>query len=200
MKGFVICEYEKVKEQFPEFATLMASLESSLRTKAEADWSPLRYGGMAPMAGQFGKSPIMPQLFYGFGGLAAGSPLTTWQTTLTSTGSNILMQGRATGGTIPEDYKVGLVGLAFLDKALKVTEIKMQIGDAKIPRLNLEEAMVYNKPAVIWEQPYIIDEEQGFELIGYVQSKGIQRIKLIGLQMNRVPNKLQVSNTGAALT
>jgi hypothetical protein len=200
MKGFVICEYEKVKEQFPEFAALMASLELALRAKAEADWDPLRYGGFAPTAGQFGKSTIMPELFYGFGGLATGLPLTTWQSTLTSTGSNILIQGRATGGTIPEDYKIGLAGLAFLDKAVKVTEIKMQIGDSKIPRINLEEAMVYNKPAVIWEQPFIIDEEQGFEVIGYVQSLGIQRIKLIGLELNRIPNKLQVTNTGTALT
>ncbi|GAG12669.1 unnamed protein product, partial [marine sediment metagenome] len=34
----------------------------------------------------------------------------------------------------------------------------------------------------------------------YCLTQGPARIKLLGLQMNRVPNKLQTTNTGAALT
>jgi len=45
-----------------------------------------------------------------------------------------------------------------------------------------------------------LDEETGFEMIGYILSHGPQRIKLIGTQVNKIPNKLQVTNTGAALT
>jgi hypothetical protein len=60
--------------------------------------------------------------------------------------------------------------------------------------------MAYNKPAIVFEQPFILDEEEGFDLYAYVLSQGPERIKLLGLQMNRVPNKLQVTNTGVALT
>ena len=198
--GFVICEYEKVKEELSWFKEKMAAMESALVSKARRDWAPLTFGGIKPSAGQFGKTTIMPQLFYGFGGLATGSRLTTWKNYLSATGSQTLMEGAATGGTIAEDYKIGLIGLAFLDKTLRVTEIKMQIGDRKLPRINIEEAMAYNKPAIIFEDYYILDEEAGFELVGYVEAIGYQTIKLIGIQLNRVPNKLQVTNTGAALT
>jgi hypothetical protein len=194
--GYVICEYDKVKAEFPEFKAVMQALEDSLIAKASADWAPLSFGGIAPLAGQFGKTTVMPQLFAD----NAGTRLTTWEQTFTSTGSQTIMTGVESGGIIPEDFKVGLVGLAFLDKALKISEIKMQISDKKLPRMNIEEAFLYNKPAIIFEEGFILDEKTSFDLYGYVLSQGIQRIKLIGLQVNRIPNKLQVTNTGAALT
>jgi hypothetical protein len=194
--GYVICEYDKVKAEFPEFKAVMQALEDSLIAKASADWAPLSYGGIAPLSGQFGKTTVMPQLFAD----NAGNRLTTWEQTFTATGSQTIMTGVESGGIIPEDFKVGLVGLAFLDKALKISEIKMQISDKKLPRMNIEEAFLYNKPAIIFEEGFILDEKTSFDLYGYVLSEGIQRIKLIGLQVNRIPNKLQVTNTGAALT
>ena len=76
----------------------------------------------------------------------------------------------------------------------------MTIGDTKLPRINLEEARAYKQPAIVFENGFTLDEEAGFELKGYVECIGEQRIKLIGLQLNRIPNKLQVSLTGAAIT
>jgi hypothetical protein len=152
------------------------------------------------MAGEYGKTTIMPEMFVGYGGFGVGTNLVTWNQNLTGTGSRVLIEGNTAGGTIPEDFKVGLCGIAFLDKAIKITEIKMQIGDKKLPRINLEEARVYNKPAVVFENGFVLDEEAGFELLGYVECRGYQRIKLLGMQLNRVPNKLQVSLTGAAIT
>lgn len=194
--GYVICEYDKVKAEFPEFRAIMQALEDSLIAKASADWAPLSFGGIAPLAGQFGKTTVMPQLFAD----NAGNRLVTWDQTFTATGSQTIMTGVGSGGIIPEDFKVGLVGLAFLDKALKISEIKMQISDKKLPRMNIEEAFLYDKPAIIFEEGFILDEKTSFDLYAYVLSKGIQRVKLIGLQVNRIPNKLQVTNTGAALT
>jgi len=192
--GYVLCEYSKIKEYFPEFKDTMDALEASLRSKAEADWAPLRYGGIYPQSNQFGKTTILPGLFVGMGSVQ----LVSWNQWLTATGHQTIMQGRGTGATIPEDYMVGLAGLAFLD-TIRVSEIKMQISDKKLPRMNIEEAMAYEKPAIIFENGYVLDEETGFDLYGYVLSRGPQRIKLIGVQLNRVPNKLQVSNTGAAI-
>jgi len=197
--GYVICEYSKVKSEFPEYNSMMASLENSLRLKADADWSPLSYGGTKPMAGQYGKTTVMPEMFVGFGGFGVGTQLVNWSQLLTSTGDAVIIEGNSTGGSIPEDFKLGFAGLAFLDKAIKISEIKLQIGDKKLPRINIEEARAYKQPCIIFENGFIADEETGFELKGYVECRGYQRIKLIGMQLNRVPNKLQVSNTGAAI-
>lgn len=198
MYGFVICELEKVKETFPEFATKMAALKAQMVAKATADWAPLTFGGIAPKSGQFGESTIMPELFNGL--MTAYQPMVTWDQWFNVIGHRTIITGANTGGTIYEDYMIGLAGIALLSKAIRITEIRMQIGDRKIPRLNIEEAFAYNKPAVIFEQPMILDEEEGFDLYAYVDCRGPQRIKMIGIQLNRVPNKLQVTNTGAALT
>lgn len=203
MYGYVICEYEKVKENFPEFATVMANLETSLIGLGRSRWSPLTYGGMNPKSGQFGKTTILPPLFRNI----SATQMVTWQQDFTDAQvalsvagtSQVIIDGSATASTIPEDYMVGFAGLAFLDKAIKVTEIKMQIGDKKIPRINLEECLAYNKPCVIFEEGFILEEEESFELYGYLQAAGVQTIKLIGLQLNRVPNKVQVTNCGATL-
>jgi len=194
---FVLCEYEKLRETYPWFNEVMANLEAALIAKARKDWSSLAFSppGIWPTDEEFGKCTIMPQLFNNM----SGARLITWNQNLTALGHQTLMTGAATGGRIAEDYKVGICGLMFLDKALRVTEIKMQISDSKIPRINIEEMMGYNKPAVVFENYWILDEEKGFDLYGYVEAVGPQRIKPIGLQVNRVPNKLQVSNTGAAL-
>jgi len=133
--------------------------------------------------------------------------MVTWNQWLTLTaaqiaaggGQNTIMTGSGTGGIILEDYKVGIAGLAFLDKAIRISEIKMQISDKKLPRINIEEALAYNKPAIIFENGYILDEETGFDLYAYCTTEGPARVMPIGLQMNRVPNRLQVTNTGAAL-
>ena len=194
--SYVICEYDKVKQEFPEFNSVLEKLRSDLIAKAEADWSPLKYGGLAPEAGQFGETTIMPQLFADI----TGTRMTTWNQWFNATGAQTIMTGVGSGGTIPEDYKVGVAGLAFLDKTIRISEFKMQISDRKLPRINIEEAFMYNKPAIIFEEGFILDEETAFELVAYVLTQGPQRIKLIGLQLNRVPNKLQVTNTGAALT
>jgi len=197
-QGFVICEYEKVKKTFPQFKAVLDTLESSLVSKALSDWDPLKYGGITPKAGEFGKTTIMPQLFNGL--QAAYQPLTTWYQWFNAIGNQIIMTGAGSGATIVEDFKIGLAGLAFLDKAIRISEIKMQISDKKLPRINIEEAFVYNKPAIVFEDGYILDEETAFDLYAWVRTQGPQRIKLLGIQLNRVPNKLQVSNTGAAIT
>lgn len=192
---YVICEYDSVRTECPEFYKVMAAARSDLIAKATRDWANLTYGGMYPKSGQFGESTILPALFRDIG----NTRLVTWDQTFTATGSQIIMSG-VDGGNIPEDFKVAVCGLVFLDKAIRISEIKMQISDKKIPRINIEEAFVYNKPAVVFEDYYLLDEETGFELIAYVLTQGPQAIKLLGAQLNRVPNKLQTTDTGAAVT
>jgi len=189
--GFVICEYESVKSEFPEFKATMDSLENELVSLAQKDW------GLSPTQLRLKsgyKTTIIPSLFEDVN----GTRMSTWDQWFETTGHQRIMAGVATGRTIPEDYKVGLAGLAFLDKAIRVSEIKMQISDKKLPRINIEEAFAYNKPAIVFEEGYILDEEKGFDLYAYVLTEGPQRIKPIGLQLNRVKDKV-LTNTGAAL-
>jgi len=198
---YVICPYNQVKEYFPEYQRMMSSLHNGLVAKATADWSPKQFGGMAPNSAQFGESTIIPGLFRNDAQTALNTttPMTTWQQWLGTTGNRVIMSGANTGN-IYEDYKIGLAGFAFLEKSINISEIKFQISDRKIGRINIEEAFAYENPAIIFEDGIILDEESGFDLYAYVLSTGYQKICPIGFQLNRVPNKLMTSNTGAALT
>ena len=193
--GYIICEYDAVKKEFPEFQNTLQKLENEMILKASNDWAPLTFGGIAPKSGQFGETTIMPQLFQDM----SGTRFTTWDQYLSTVGHQTIIQGVNTGGVIPEDYKIGFAGLAFLDKAVRISEVKYQISDHKLGRVNIEEALAYEKPAIIFEDGFILDEETGFHLYAYVTTLGYQKISLLGLQLNRVPNKLQVTNTGAAM-
>ena len=193
--GWVICEYETVKQGFPEFKATMDGLETALIAKAESDWAPYKFGGFDPKDKQFGRTTIIPALFNDI----TGARLVTWDQWLNATGHQTILAGANTGNTIFEDYKVGICGLAFLDKAIRVSEIKMQISDKKLPRINIEEALAYDKPAVVFEEGYVLDEKTGFELYAYVTTQGPQRILPIGFQVNKIKDKLTTA-TGAPLT
>jgi len=214
--GYVICEYEKVKQEFPKYQSVMTNLRNQLIAKAEKDWN-MPFAGRRKIAeaaargiplnapgpgldvdvdrGEFGETTILPALFNGVTGF---TPLTTWHQWFSATGSQVILQGAASAGRIYEDYKVGLAGLVFLDKAIRISEIKMQISDKKLPRINVEEALAYNKPAIVFEEGFILDEEKGFDLTALVLTLGPQRIKLLGLQVNKIKDKI-LTNTGAAL-
>jgi len=189
--GYILCEYDDVKKEFPEFRTVMRDVKEELLSRAQADWGiprekfTLKEGYL---------TSIIPSLFADIN----GNRMATWDQWFNATGHQLIMSGVATGRTIPEDYKVGLVGLAFLDKTIRISETKMQISDKKLPRINIEEAFAYNQPAIVFEEGYILDEERSFELYAYILTQGPQRIKLIGLQANRVKDKV-LTNTGAAL-
>lgn len=195
--GYVLCEYGSVKSEFPEFASILSTLHESLIRKAEEDWKPLTFDRNSPMAPgnkMFGESTIIPSLFLG----QQLQRLVTWDQWFNATGHQPIMWGAGIGGTIGEDFKVGLAGLAFLSKAIRIAEIRMQITDRKIPRINIEEAFAYENPAIIFEQPFILDEKTGYELMALVLSQGPQRIMPIGFQLNRVRDKM-LTNTGSAL-
>ena len=189
--GYIICEYDSVKREFPEFQDVMATLKSELVSLASKDWNipaekfTLEDGHL---------TTILPALFRDM----SNTRLTTWDQWFTATGAQTILSG-VSGGNIPEDFKVGLAGIAILDKVIRISEFKMQISDKKLPRINIEEAFGYNKPAFIFEEGYILDEEKSFELVAYVLTQGPQRIKLIGLQANRVKDKLITTDTGAAV-
>jgi len=189
--GYVICEYESVKKEFPEFKSTMDTLEATLVDMAVADWGIPREKFTLK---EGYKTTIIPALFSDI----TGTRLVTWDQWLNATGHQRIISGAATGRTIAEDYKIGLAGLVFLDKTIRISEFKMQISDKKLPRINIEEAFGYNKPAIVFEEGYVLNEEKSFELYAYVLTQGPQRIKLLGVQLNKVKDKV-LTDTGASL-
>ena len=207
--SYVLAEWDSVRKEFPEFQSAIARLEDQVIRKCAADWFPTKsvsacFGGLTPSAGQFGRTTILPALFND----NTGTQMAHWRQLFTSTGHQTLITGAKSGNTIPEDFKVGWIGLAFPNKNQHITEIKFQIGDKKYGRINLEEIQGYNKPALIFEDGYLIDEEQSFELYGYVEGPlpthhdgftGVyQRIVMLGAAYYKVIDKV-LGNCGAAI-
>ena len=180
--GYIFCEWDSIEKQDPKYQQVFARLENQMIAKCNAEWAPKTMGYLTPAAGQYGRTSILPEMFdpnpvtYGgasFGAAAAAAgysvPPAYWRQAFSSTGHQTLIQGNGTGETLPEDWKVGWLGLAFPNKNQHITEIRFQIGDRKYGRINLEQMHIYNKPAIIFEEPFIIDEETSFHLYGYFE-------------------------------
>jgi len=197
--GYIFCEWDSVKEEFPEFQRAFAELETRALEKCVVDWFPTKtveqaFGGLTPEAGQFGRTSILPALFDG----QDGTQLVHWRQNLTLTGHQVLLTGTRAGNVIPEDFKVAWIGLAFPNKQHQVTELRWQISDGKFIRVNIEELWNYNRPALVFEKGYILNEEEAFELYGYIEHADYQRIVMLGACYYKVIDKV-LGNTGAAI-
>lgn len=176
--GFVICEWDSVNRQNSAFQRSMANLDRKIIEKCSLEWKPKTFNpnlALSPGAGNFGRTTILPALFDDHSGNVmdttgnGGDPDGTWRQRFTSTGHQVAIQGAGTGETMRENIKVAWAGLAFPNKQQHVTEIKYQIGDRKYGRINIEEMQCYNKPAIIFEDGYILDEEESFHLYAYLE-------------------------------
>jgi len=167
--AYVICEWDSVQKDNSVFQQALKRLDIAAITKCNMDWAPRTFNmarALSPGAREYGRTTIIPALFDN----SAGTRLSTWRLTLTSTGNQTLIAGASSGNTIQEDFKIAWAGLAFPNKQQHITELKWQIGDRKYGRINIEEMKSYNKPAIIFEDGYVIDEEEAFDLYAYVES------------------------------
>lgn len=171
--SYVICEWDSVAKTEPKFQQAFMALEQKAINQCNLDWSPKRFNLSNTFAaggdGEFGRTTILPGAFDNHLSVV----MSTWRQTFTAAfvAANptqfTLMAGAGAGNTIPEDIKIALMGFAFPNKNQHISEIKMQIGDRKYGRINLEEMLIYNKPAVIFEEGIVIDEEQGFDVYAH---------------------------------
>lgn len=206
--SYVICEMDSIQKEYPGFQSAMRALEAKLLEKSSLDWGqvnrPKPFGKLTASKDEFGRTTILPALFDDHSGVQ----MATWRQRFTVAGHQTIMAGCRAGNTLPEDFKVGCMGFAFPNKNQHLTEIKMQIGDRKYGRINLEELLQYNKPAVIFEEGFTIEEEESFELYGFIEGPipvhhdgftGVyQRIVPIGFTTFRVIDKV-LGATGAAI-
>jgi hypothetical protein len=205
--SYVICEWDSVQKDNRPFQLAMQKLEQTAVNKCLSDWKPKSFNvksALSPDEGGFGRTTILPELFDDH----SGTQMAHWRQSFTTAGHQTLITGTRSGNTIPEDFKVAWIGLALPNKQQHITEIKWQIGDRKYGRLNLEEVHSYNKPAIIFEEGLILDEETSFDLYGYVEgpipdqapfiTSIFQRIVMLGAAYFKVTSKV-LGNCGAAI-
>ena len=212
---FVICEQKAIQKDYPNFRNAFIELENKMIGKCNYDWKPKTFGALALNGDQYGRTTILPELFNDHSGSPMDSTRSillggaTFRQLFTTAGNQTLMTGNSSGNTIPEDFKIALMGFAFPNQEQNITEIKMHIGDRKYGRINLEEMHMYDQPAIIFEEGFEINEEESFELFGYVEGPiptaignytGIwQRIVPIGAAYFKYYDKVGGA-TGAAIT
>lgn len=200
--GFVFCEYNSIgqlttSDGRPLFQAAMAALENSLVQRAEAKWNK-GYGRFAPAPNQFGRTTILPALFNSWRG--AGFPLnTSWRQSITTAGEQRVLSGRNAGWTIPEDFMIGWVGLAFPNKEMTITELRWEIGQTKFGRVNIEEMRGYNTPAIVFQSGFEVGEEESIEILAYVEEAGYQSIVPLGFQLNSQIDRI-LGAVGSAIT
>lgn len=214
--GYTFCEWRSVRKENPEFIRAFQSLEQKALGQANTKWYPSKslsqaFGYMDAKSGeQFGRVPILPAMFNN----AAGVRMTgSWRQALTALGHQTLISGAGAGHTIPEDMMLAWIGLAFPNEQQHISEVKWQIGDQKYERVNLEEMAIYDKPALIFEEGIVVDEETAFDLYGFVDGNFLplstslappavgplyQNIQLLGMALYRVKDKL-LNNCGAVI-
>jgi len=195
--SFVLCDLDKVKLQYPEFQETLAKLETKMLEDTEAVWAPLKRGFLVTeRTDQFGRTTILPEWFADEAGdvLDSAHVPTTWGVNnfriyYSSTSpaaaaipgwKTILQGGGSPIGTTPEDIRIALAGLAFPNKALNISKIRMEIGDKRLPKIDIEELHNYTKPALIFEEGFIIPEETHFLLRGFFEASGYQRVIPLG--------------------
>jgi len=162
---YVICEWKAVQKEFPNFKSAFMSLETEIINMCNRDWSPRTCGYLNPASDQYGRTTILPPLFDDHN----AAQMATFRQLFTAAGNQTLMTGTRAGNTIPEDFKIALMGFAFPNQQQHITEIKMQIGDRKFGRIDLEQMQVYDTPAIIFEEGYLINGEEAFDLYGYLE-------------------------------
>ena len=207
--AYIFAELASVQNNNRPFQLAMQKLEQKAVNKCLSDWNPKKFSiskALSPDAGNFGRTTILPALFDDH----SGNPMVsgTWRQLFTVQGNQTLIQGVRSGETIPEDMKVAWIGLAFPNKQQHITEVKWQIGDRKYGRINLEEMHVYDTPALIFEEGFILDEEESFHLYGYVEGPIPthhdayialhQSIVMLGATYFKNVSKV-LGNTGAAI-
>jgi hypothetical protein len=191
--GYIFCEWDSVQKEWPRFQRAFAELESRVIEKCNADWAPKTFGYLTPNEKQYGRTSILPALFRGWAAAAPYPQLVHWRQYINDTGEQTLLMGSGTGNVLPEDFKVAWIGLAFPNKQMNISELRWQISDSKYGRVNIEELQSYNKPAIIFEEGFIL-----FELYGYVEHVGYQRIVPLGTCYFKVITKV-LGNPGAVI-
>lgn len=165
---YVFAEWRSTQRLSTKYQETMRAKEDEAINYLQDKWHRMFSRGITPKGdAQFGRTSILPELFDDH----LGIPMTTWRQKFQTTGHMTIINGRNSGNTIPEDWAVLWTGLALPNKNQHLSEIRMQIGDRKYGRINIEEIHQYEIPVLIFEEPFFVDEETAFDLYGYIEGE-----------------------------
>jgi len=167
--------------------------------KSQGVWAPLTFGGMTPREGQYGRIPILPEEFEDQAGVdldhnhtPTGWGVNSFRILFTDTvptavaipGWKVIYRG-ANANLTREDIRIAWAGCAFTEKTDPITKLRWTIGDISYPKFDVEEKNCYNKPAIIFEEGFIIPEETYFQLEGFFEASGYERVVPLGFEVYR---------------
>lgn len=177
MGQYLICEYDKIAVEYPEFKDAMDEIESAATAKADDIWSPRTNGGLNPATDQYGQTTPAPNWFSQLDG-------TTRMTSFVlgapgGTGWQYMLRG-TTAGAVDED--IIHFGIGFLIKGLwtdpvtdvegfwdfpEVKRLYMEIGKIKYGEIDIEAIIGYRNPVLIIKEGFVAPEKTKFSLKGY---------------------------------
>lgn len=165
---------------FPEFAQAMKDIEGAAIARALDIWKGYELGGLTPGKKQFGICPFLPAECAQQTS-ARGSA--TFRKSYTGTGWKPIMDY-----SVPEDEIHAFAGFAITDEALRFNTFRMEIGDRKFPKWDIQEAQGWDGGmAIILKEnkgdEIIAVEETDVDLRGWLESAGYQRVVPLGFML-----------------
>lgn len=156
MAEFVITEAARVfqNDRNPYIQSLRAISEAAER-RARSKLAPLTPGGVAPQEGEYATVEPRPTYFSGQGQSAGGSQIAAAgsnfrQSTPASTGfANALAADLSDSGEIGSDWVMGVGGFLLLEPTLRYSELRLIAGDRTLAVVNIEDALIFDQPAVV---------------------------------------------------
>lgn len=157
MAEFVLTEARRVfdDDRNPYIQSLRAVAQAA-ESRAQDKLENKESGGIAPVEGEYGTIEPRPTFFSGQGNGPGNSQITAGgsnfrQSTPGSTGfSNALAADLSDDGEIGTDWVMGLGGFLLMEPTLRYSELRIIAGDRTLAVLNIEDANIYDQPAVIF--------------------------------------------------
>jgi len=174
-------------------------VESAAEARArEVLGDKLRFGGLLPREGEYAKVTIRPEMFKGMAGTTLSG---SFRQNLTATGwQTILECDLSRNGPVGTDYVMGIVGIAILDPAIRISQIRIRKGDWTFSVIDIEEAKVAKGPVVVLfkiseqeAKDFVFDYTAKFYLDAYVLSTGYQTVKPEGVAF--LPQEKAIAQT-----
>jgi len=186
---YVIAELDKIKGEgaYPEYEDVLRAVQDAAFQRAGDIWDGYEPGGLMPGPRQFGIGPLRkndmandvtdstPSGSYSFTKAIAA---TAWQDIFNYTCRDNMIQAFA--------------GFAITDQTLRVTQIRVEIGDRRFPIWDIQEAQLFGRYGIILKEDeakeLIVNPQERVLVRIYAESTGAQRVVPIGLQLFRTAN------------
>lgn len=177
----------KGEGQYPEYEDVLRAVQDQAFARAEEIWEGFSRGGLMPASKEFGVGPLRKNDMAGDTTDSAASGSYTFEKNIIATGWQDIFNYN-----IRDNMIHAFAGLAFTDQTLRISQIRVEIGDTRFPIWDIQEAQLYDRFALILKQ------DEGKELIAnpqdrvliriYAESTGVQRVVPLGLSLFRTAN------------